>query len=98
MTLFGEKAAYVRQATEHDGTHGCHWPGCEDRVPPAKWGCAKHWFALPPELRKRVWATYRPGQEISKTPSAAYVAVAKDVQQWIANHLAPKGEHQGSLL
>jgi len=31
----------------------------------------------------KVWATYRPGQEITKTPSAAYIAVAKEVQLWI---------------
>ena len=46
------------------------------------WGCKPHWFRLPQRLRNKVWATYRPGQEITKTPSAAYVAVAKEVQQW----------------
>lgn len=47
------------------------------------WGCKPHWFRLPKHLRDRIWATYRPGQEITKTPSAAYVAAAKDVQDWI---------------
>lgn len=63
--------------------HTCHWPGCQSHVPPAMWGCKKHWFALPKALRDRVWATYRPGQEITKTPSDAYLKVAQDVQQWI---------------
>ncbi|MEM7284097.1 MAG: hypothetical protein AAF438_21035 [Pseudomonadota bacterium] len=36
---------------------------------------------LPKHLRDQIWATYRPGQEISKTPSAAYIRVAQKVQQ-----------------
>lgn len=64
--------------------HTCHWPGCDTAVPPAMWGCRAHWFKLPKPLRDRIWATYRPGQEITKTPSAEYIAAAKDVQAWIA--------------
>ncbi len=63
--------------------HMCHWPECPKAVPPAMWGCAPHWFRLPKPLRDRVWATYRAGQEIRKDPSTAYLAVAKEVQQWI---------------
>lgn len=37
-------------------------------------------------LRNKVWATYRSGQEITKTPSAAYVAVAQEVQRWCIEH------------
>lgn len=48
------------------------------------WGCKQHWFALPTRLRARVWRTYRPGQEIDKRPSPEYLAVAWDVQAWIA--------------
>lgn len=47
------------------------------------WGCMTHWFALPLHLRNRIWAAYQPGQEISKTPSAEYIAAANDVQAWI---------------
>lgn len=65
--------------------HTCHWPGCPQVVPPSMWGCKPHWFALPKFLRDRVWATYVPGQEITKTPSQAYIEVAKDVQQWIVS-------------
>ena len=63
--------------------HTCHWPGCQKEVPPAMWGCSPHWFSLPVRLRNKVWAAYRPGQEITKTPSAAYIEVAKEVQAWI---------------
>ncbi|WP_428419236.1 hypothetical protein [Methylibium sp.] len=66
-----------------DHKHTCHWPGCNAHVPPAMWGCKAHWFKLPKALRDRIWATYRPGQEITKTPSAAYLAAARDVLDWI---------------
>ena len=66
-------------------SHKCHWPGCPREVPPAMWGCKPHWFRLPADLRRLVWAAYHPGQEITKTPSAAYVTVARLVQNWIAS-------------
>lgn len=75
--------------------HTCHWPGCDKAVPPKMWGCAPHWFKLPKALRDRVWATYVPGQEITKTPSAAYLEVAHDVQAWIkAQAGAPGAGHE----
>lgn len=86
----GAKVEHVRteiaaDAGEH--RHHCHWPGCDEDVPPATWGCYRHWKMLPKSLRDRIWATYRPGQEITKTPSRDYVAVAREVQRWIeANH------------
>lgn len=70
-------------------THTCHWPGCPVEVPPAMWGCRPHWYALPYGLRSKVWRAYRPGQEITKTPSVEYITVAREVQAWIAN-AAPK--------
>jgi len=47
------------------------------------WGCREHWFKIPKTLRDRIWATYRPGQEITKTPSVEYIEAAKAVQEWI---------------
>lgn len=81
-----EKADYVRkQGQTRD--HHCHWPGCPEQVPPALWGCKKHWFKLPKALRDKVWAAYRPGQEIDMRPSREYVKVAREVQNWIReNH------------
>jgi hypothetical protein len=74
-------------------THTCHWPGCPRIVAPRLWGCKKHWFELPQHLRDRIWATYVPGQEVSKTPSRDYIAAAQDVQAWIAGN-----ERQPRLL
>lgn len=65
-------------------SHTCHWTGCQREVPPAMWGCREHWFKLPKPLRDAVWREYRVGQEITKTPSARYLAVAALVQGWIA--------------
>ena len=50
------------------------------------WGCHSHWYMLPKALRDKVWATYVPGQEITKAPTVKYVEVAREVQQWISDH------------
>jgi hypothetical protein len=63
--------------------HTCHWPGCGKQVPPKLWGCREHWYRLPARLRAEIWAHYRPGQEITKTPSREYIEAAKAVQDWI---------------
>jgi hypothetical protein len=88
MTTIGQKADYVRSEAKRNETfdHHCHWPGCPKKVPPAMWGCKAHWFKLPLALRNKIWATYAPGQEISKDPSAEYLAVADEVQAWIRSH------------
>lgn len=84
MTEHVDKSAYVRAKlrTAANGHH-CHWPGCERTVPPAQWGCYRHWMMLPKYLRDKIWAAFKAGQEISKTPSRAYVEVAREVQEWI---------------
>jgi hypothetical protein len=79
------KYDYVRQA-DQTRNHHCHWPGCDEQVPPAKWGCRKHWYMLPLSLRNKVWAAYQPGQEVNMTPSRRYVEVAREVQVWIEAH------------
>lgn len=65
-------------------SHVCHWPGCGTPVPPKLWGCKPHWFGLPKRLRDLIWATYVPGQEVTKTPSPEYQAAARQVQEYIA--------------
>lgn len=70
-------------------SHKCHWPNCGRNVPPAMWGCKQHWFMLPKNLRDRIWATYRAGQEITKTPSLEYIEAAQAVQKWIRERGIP---------
>lgn len=38
---------------------------------------------LPKRLQAKIWGAYVPGQEITKTPSDAYLDVANEVQEWI---------------
>jgi hypothetical protein len=89
MTEVQDKVQYVK-AQKNSGDHTCHWPGCTTLVPPAMWGCKKHWLKLPWRLRKMIWAAYRPGQEITKTPSKEYLDVADEVQSWIRSGLDRK--------
>lgn len=89
------KAEYVKRQPQMRN-HTCHWAGCEKQVPPAMWGCNTHWYKLPMQLRRDIWATYRPGQEVTMAPSAAYVDVAKKVQSWIATSgIGIKGSAHG---
>lgn len=93
-----DKRAYVRaRRGTASGGHTCHWPGCTRKVPPAMWGCYDHWMMLPREIRALIWASYKPGQEISKTPSPDYVEAARQAQDWIAAHYAPLPQ-QGKLI
>jgi hypothetical protein len=91
------KADHVRAAKRANvtGGHHCHWPDCDKLVPPAMWGCTRHWFTLPVTIRNRIFRAYRPGQEDSKTPSGEYVEAAKAAQEWIKNRPPPK---QANLL
>lgn len=68
-------------------SHVCHWPACPEEVPPRLWGCRRHWFTLPQILRAHILKEYQPGQEITKTPSVRYIAVALIVQAWINDYL-----------
>ena len=62
--------------------HRCHWPTCNVSVPPKMWGCRAHWFTLPKPIRDEIWRTYRPGQEITKDPSDAYMVAAQAAQDF----------------
>jgi hypothetical protein len=81
----GQKVEHVRAELRKPvpAGHTCHWPGCKVQVPPAVWGCKRHWFRLPKILRDKIWRAYRTGQEITKRPSREYLAVADEVAKWI---------------
>lgn len=70
-------------------THLCHWPGCQEEVPPALWGCGKHWFLISKPLRDKIWRHYRKGQELDKKPSKEYIEAAREVQDWILIYEQP---------
>lgn len=89
MATIAEKVEHV-QAAPNPGCHGCHWPGCMAEVKPAYWGCRRHWYMLPRLIRAKIWAAYRPGQEVSKKPSKEYVDAANEAQEWIAKNPDPR--------
>jgi hypothetical protein len=76
------KADYVKSQPQ-TREHKCHWPGCTKQVPPAMWGCKRHWFSLPWNLRNKIWRAYRPGQEIDMNPSKQYLDIAEEIREWI---------------
>lgn len=77
-----EKVTYVK-SQKQTRKHHCHWPGCDEQVPPAMWGCKRHWFKLPNYLRNKIWEAYQPGQEKTMRPSKEYIEVAREVQEYI---------------
>lgn len=79
------KYDYVKSQSQ-TRPHHCHWPGCKTQVPPAMWGCKKHWFRLPKKIRDRIWAAYEPGQEVTMTPSPDYLEAANAAEEWIYAH------------
>lgn len=76
-----EKVDHVRQASQ-TREHECHWPSCKTQVPPALWGCRRHWERIPIGLRSRLWKAYRPGQEEDLNVSNDYLEVAKEINNF----------------
>ena len=57
--------------------HHCHAIGCRTPIEPWRLMCRQHWAKVPPTLQTAVWASYRPGQEEDKRPSAEYLEAAR---------------------
>lgn len=55
--------------------HACHAIRCDREVPPKLLMCASHWRMVPKRLQRLIWKHYRPGQEIDKRPTRAYLDV-----------------------
>lgn len=90
--MIGPKVQHVLKSKQ-TREHHCHWPGCQENVPPARWGCRKHWYMLPKTIRDRIWEAYRPGQEVDMQPSTDYLVIARAAQDWIKLHYPqPQGE------
>jgi len=67
-------------------THFCHAVNCKSHVPPRLLFCARHWKMVPRKTQVTVWNNYRPGQEIDKKPTLAYLAI----QQTAVGEVAEK--------
>lgn len=75
--LAGLPPRVVRVAVDTVGPHLCHAKGCTVPVAPHFLMCPSHWRRVPRDLQARVYATYRPGQEVSKDPTREYVTAAQ---------------------
>lgn len=64
--------------------HLCHARGCPIAVPPKLLMCIRHWRMVPRDIQRRVWAHYRPGQEIDKRPTRQYLEVMNEAIQAVA--------------
>lgn len=64
--------------------HLCHAVGCNVRTLPNRLMCPPHWFMVPPEIRRRVWQLYRPGQEEDHAPSQPYIDAAREAINAVA--------------
>lgn len=81
----GTKADHVRREMRRGPTpgHHCHWPGgCKVITAAAQYCCRDHWYRIPLGLRNKIWAAYRQGQEVSKTPTRRYIEVVREVEAW----------------
>lgn len=76
------------KAARQSRYHTCHWPGCKQQVPPAMWGCKRHWFRLPQDIRVAIWRSYEIGQEETGEVSEAYLDAARRAQEWIKANAA----------
>lgn len=92
MTIPDNKVAHVK-AAKQSRYHTCHWNGCSQQVPPAMWGCKKHWFMLPTSIRNKIWGTYKINQENTGAVSNAYLEAAKEAQDWIMKNHPPQTDH-----
>ena len=64
---------------------GNTWPeGCDLKVAPSMLFCKKHWAMCPKPQQRTIWATYRKGQEITKTPSREYLAAFREAVEAVA--------------
>lgn len=64
--------------------HTCHAHGCSVHVPPELLMCRSHWRLVPKDLKRAVLRYYRPGQEIQKNPSDAYLIAAANAINAVA--------------
>ena len=80
VDLVEGRAVWVHQE------HTCHAVACKAIVPPRMLMCARHWRLVPRKTQITVLNQYRPGQEIDKKPSLAYLAI----QQTAVGEVAEK--------
>lgn len=65
--------------------HLCHAKGCTTPVPRSMLMCFRHWKQVPLTLKREVWRTYQPGQEVGVVPvTPEYLAAANAAIEMVA--------------
>lgn len=64
-------------------THPCRWPECGERVEIWRWGCSKHWFALPRDIRSAITTTWARGKGRG---TQKHADALKGAQEWIKSN------------
>ncbi len=64
--------------------HTCHAYKCSKPVPQILFMCKPHWFALPKEMRDKIYANYTKGQERSWAITNKYADIAQECIKWLA--------------
>jgi hypothetical protein len=72
----------------------CAARNCPEAVRPSILMCRRHWFMVPADIRSRVWAAYRPGQEKVGVSAASgdYLNAVRDAVDAVAFKEAKKAE------
>lgn len=100
------KADYVRaQPRDPTDPHTCHAEGFQRHIKPSLFMCREHWRMVPPSEQSAIWRAFRPGQEIDKRPSEAYlraaeraVASVKEFEDRLERRHARDALRKGELL
>ncbi len=71
-----------------DGKHECAAPGCTKLVDNDKLMCVGHWKALPLDIQREVWLTWR---RVHRDPNAYRVARQRAVDWQEKNGTARQG-------
>lgn len=71
-------------------SHHCHAVGCGRLIPPRLMFCLQHWRMVHRKLQITIWNEYRPGQEVDKRPSLAYLCCQ---QAAVAEVASKEGRH-----
>jgi hypothetical protein len=70
------EAVMSRDREKGDPLRTCRWPGCGKQVQLERWGCRRHWFQLPKELRWRMLESWSLGNR------AAFDAAIEEADGW----------------
>lgn len=58
----------------------CHWRNCKQPATIARWGCKKHWYQLPHEVRSKIRHAYRPKEA---TQTDLYYECVRDAYSYL---------------